>query len=135
MYRSGGAGWSFAGADYDSAGKEVRAGSRAPGRFALFRDTHAPHVMPLNRVGVQGASPYSTWALQARVRERGSGIDADETYFIVDGRRVPSEWDGESSVLRWRPRVAPARGRHAVIVVAVDRAGNAVRTPGRFVVN
>ena len=80
------------------------------------------------------AGPYPRWALEAQLVEQGSGVDPRATSFVVDGRRVPSEWDAVVATLRWRPLRTPARGRHVVTVVATDRAGNVRKTRGAFVV-
>ena len=72
---------------------------------------------------------------RARLTELGSGIDARATRFEVDGRPVPSEWDAEARVLRWRPRTPPDRGSHRYVVVATDRAANVRRLAARFTVN
>jgi len=69
------------------------------------------------------------------VLESGSGVDAAASAFVVDGVRVPSEWDPEASVLRWRPRQPPAPGRHAYEVRVADRAGNTARSTGSFVLD
>jgi hypothetical protein len=80
-----------------------------------------------------GRFAYSRWALEARLNDDGSGVGARTTWFEVDGRRVPSEWDSEERILRWRPRRAPAKGAHRFTVIATDRAGNERRAGGRFV--
>ena len=55
------------------------------------------------------AGPYSRWALEARVVDVGSGVDRRASWFEVDGRRMPAEWDDEAGVLRWRPLRPPRR--------------------------
>jgi hypothetical protein len=94
-------------------------------------------VRPLlvRRRGSAVAVPYSRWALEARASDGGSGVDALASRFEVDGVAVPSELDADAHVLRWRPRVRPARGAHHYVVIAVDRAGNRAQATGRFVIN
>jgi hypothetical protein len=75
---------------------------------------------------------YNRWAVTAALTEQGSGVDPRATWFEIDGKRVPSEWDSEVGVLRWRPAKPPAAGAHRVEVVAADRAGNMRRVPGRI---
>jgi len=65
----------------------------------------------------------------------GSGVDVRGSYFVVDGQRRPSEWDGVHQTLRWKPRRAPASGAHHVTVVAADKAGNTRQVTGRFVLD
>jgi hypothetical protein len=106
--------------------------TRHLGRFALFEDTLAPRIA-MRRVAPHALpGPYSRWALEARLTDEGSGVDAGASRFEVDGHPVPSEWDGEERMLRWRPPRAPGPGAYRFEVVAVDRAGNARRARGRF---
>jgi hypothetical protein len=127
--------WEFLRSVHDSVRGRLEAESRRLGVIAAFRDVMPP------RIGSTGARrsaprrPYSRWALEARLEERGSGVEARETYFEIDGRRVPSEWDGEARTLRWRPRVPPARGQHRYLVIARDRCGNVARRGGTFVLD
>jgi hypothetical protein len=112
------------------------AASSRLGDFALLRDSRAPRIT----VATPGPRPkavpaYSRWAVEARLVDGGSGVDARASYFVIDGKRMPSEWDSEGGVLRWRPRRVPRTGSHRYVVVATDRAGNAARTPGSFVLH
>lgn len=135
LYRDSGDGWEWLGAEGDSGTGRIGAESRRLGRFALFRDVRPP------RVTVPAAPPaplpgaYPRWALEVRVEEQGSGVDARRSLFVVDGRRVPSEWDAVAGTLRWRPLRAPASGRHEVEVCVADRAGNVRRRHGSFVLD
>ncbi|MBI1796754.1 MAG: M23 family metallopeptidase [Candidatus Eisenbacteria bacterium] len=106
------------------------------GTFAVLIDTLAPRIetlRPPRRAGTR--KPYARWALAARLTELGSGIDPRASRLEVDGRPVPSEWDPEARVLRWRPRTPPGRGVHPYEVVAADRAGNVRRVAARFIMN
>lgn len=132
---------------YVSAGRALRAiatgahdgrvtgESRAVGRYALYED-HAPPAIGRPRARVESGAPvpYSRWALLAPLREVGSGLDLTRTHFLIDGAQVPSEYDVDMSLLRWRPRVKPAAGRHTCEVIATDRAGNVNRATGAFVI-
>ena len=136
VYRYGDDGWEWVSATLDSARGNAVFESRRLGRFALLRDRVAPRVAltPAPR-RPRGRPAYSRWAIEARVTEDGSGLDGRASYVMVDGKRMATEWDSEGRILRWRPRTPPARGRHRLVVVATDRAGNITRTPGSFVLD
>lgn len=135
LYRDSGEGWEWIGASLDSATRELSAETRRFGRFALLRDVKAPRIEPAMPPRTPPPWPYPCWALEAKLDERGSGVDATATTFIVDGKRVPSEWDAEVATLRWRPLHPPSRGKHHYEVVAADRAGNVGRRSGSFVLD
>lgn len=133
LYRLDSGGWQWIGADRDSVPRTVAADSWRLGRFALFRDGSGPRVKLLQPPARPAHPvPYSRWAVEATVVEEGSGVDARNTWFEVDRRRVPTEWDPEAGRLRWRPARPPARGQHAVLIVARDKSGNETRTRGSF---
>jgi len=135
VYREGEDGWEWVGATLDTTRGTAEFESRRLGRFALLRDATAPRVALAKARKRPGKTAYNRWAIEARITEQGSGLDARASYLIVDGKRMATEWDSEARVLRWRPRRVPAAGRHRVTVVAVDRAGNQTRTPGSFVLD
>ena len=137
LYRSRGKDWDWVRATIDTVGRSWRAETRSLGRFALLEDVRAPRVRLLRarRRTARGAAPYSRWALEARVQERGSGVDPSRSLFVVDATPVPSEWDVDAQVLRWRPRTPPARGAHRFTVTVYDRAGNRAQAGGRFVID
>ncbi len=135
LYRDGGAGWELVPAAFDSARRELVGDSRRLGGFALLRDDSAPRIALRAPARPQPSAAYSRWALEATVEERGSGVDARASGFVVDGRRRPSEWDAERRVLRWRPLRAPSPGTHRVTVRVADKAGNLARVRGRFVID
>lgn len=135
LYRDSGGGWEWIGAAYDSATRRVSAETRRFGRFALFRDVEAPRIELRAPPRTPPAGAYPTWALEARIVEQGSGVAARASYFLVDGRRVPSEWDAVAETLRWRPLRAPASGQHEFEIVVADRAGNSRRRHGSFVLD
>ncbi|HEY2956256.1 MAG TPA: M23 family metallopeptidase [Candidatus Eisenbacteria bacterium] len=135
LYRHGADGWDYLGAKPGAGANTIEAESRRLGTFALFADTVAPRIVPLAPPRAPGAGPYSRWALEARLTEEGSGVDPRGSAFEVDDVRVPSEWDAEQDVLRWRPLHAPAAGVHRFTVVATDRAGNVARRAGTFVLD
>ena len=132
LYRKGDGDWAWVGDAFDPATRRIEGDSRRLGEFALFRDATAPRVTLRAPPARAALSPYSRWALEAAVTESGSGLNARGSYLEIDGRRVPSEWDPEKSVLRWRPVRPPASGTHRVRVVAADRAGNVSSTRGSF---
>jgi hypothetical protein len=106
------------------------------GRFAFFEDRLAPRVQVLRPPRHRGSvKPYSRWALEARLTEAGSGVDARASYFVVDGKRRPSEWDAVHQLLRWKPIAAPRPGTHRYEIVAADHAGNTARRSGSFVLD
>ncbi len=135
VYQDDGSGWSWVRSTYDSLTACFSADVRRLGRFALLEDRGAPRVTL--RAAPRRAAPgaYSRWALEARAGDDGSGIDGRESRFVVDGRAVPTEWDAEEGVLRWKPTRPPAPGAHRFEVIAVDRAGNRRRATGRFVLD
>jgi murein DD-endopeptidase MepM/ murein hydrolase activator NlpD len=105
------------------------------GEFAFFEDRLAPRIRLLRPPRHRGSqAPYSRWALEARITELGSGVNARASGFVVDGRKRPSEWDAVDQKLRWKPRTPPAAGKHHVVVIAVDKAGNERRVSGIFVI-
>ena len=126
--------WEFVRSVRDSATGRLHAEARRLGKIAAFRDLTAPRIRSTApRRAPRG--PYSRWALETRLEERGSGVEARETYFEIDGRRVPSEWDSEANTLRWRPLAPPARGTHRYQLFARDRCGNLARAEGTFVLD
>ena len=132
LYAGDGIGWSWLTTTLDSTLRRRVGETRHLGRFALFEDTLAPRIAA-RRAAPRGLTgPYPRWALEAGLTDEGSGVDARATRFEVDGRRVPSEWDAEERILRWRPSRVPAKGSHQFVVVAADRAGNERRASGRF---
>ena len=135
LYRDSGGGWEYLGADLERRDGWIGAGTRSLGRFALFRDVVAPRIELIDppRAALAGLPPR--WALEARVTEEGSGVDARSSGFVVDGRRVPSEWDAVVNTLRWRPLRPPASGRHEVEIVVADRARNVRRRHESFVLD
>jgi hypothetical protein len=133
LYRDSGGGWEWLGAEPDRREGWIGAGTRSLGRFALFRDVTAPRIRLLPPSRVAGAAVR--WTLEARVIEEGSGVDARASAFVVDGRRVPSEWDAVENTLRWSPLRPPGGGRHALEIVVADRAGNVRRRHASFVLD
>jgi hypothetical protein len=135
LYRRGEDGWDWIGGSFDQKRGEFSADSRQLGRFALMRDTLAPRVLLRRPRRIAETEPYSRWALEASVTENGSGVDGRASYFVVDGKRVPTEWDSEQRRLRWRPARRPPKGQHRVEVIAADRAANTRRSLGTFVLD
>jgi hypothetical protein len=136
VYRRDGAAsrWSWIESEWDSVARSFRAGPSRLGQFALLRDDAPPEVLAPVAARGAGGRPYSTWSLRARVVDRASGVAARRSTLVVDGARVPTEWDAEAGVLRWRPLARPAPGRHEVRVEAFDRAGNRTVRRGVFVI-
>jgi len=125
--------WEWNDAKWDSAARTFTASSSRLGQFALVRDTAPPEVTPLPAPAKVPGGPYSTWALTSRVKDEMSGVAGDSSGFEVDGKRVPTEWDAEEHVLRWRPRVPPAAGTHRYRLSVLDNAGNQTVRTGSFV--
>jgi hypothetical protein len=126
--------WEWTDAKWDSATHTFTAMSSRLGQFALVRDTAPPEVLSPSSPAKVPGGPYSTWALTAHVQDAMSGIAGDASGYDVDGARVPTEWDAEEHVLRWRPRVAPAAGTHRYKLSVVDHAGNRTVRSGSFVI-
>lgn len=133
--RRGNGSWEWMGARYDDSTRTLAAESGQTGVFAVMRDTLAPRVRVLAPPRAASKGPYSRWQIVAPVVERGSGLDGAASAFVVDGVRVPTEWDPEEKQLRWRPLSPPAKGKHSYVVRAVDRAGNATTRRGTFVLD
>jgi hypothetical protein len=136
LYMASEAAWNPARSETASSapsGQAITGEALTLGRIAVFQDVSPPHVGLARATRLRTPAP-DHWALQCAIVERGSGLDLDATYFTVDGRRVPSEWDPEHGVLRWRPLHAPAAGSHEYEVRATDRAGLESRSRGRFVI-
>ncbi len=133
FYQDDGSGWSWLSSKRE--GGSLVASTRRLGSFAVAIDDTPPIVAPLKAPRRAARTPYSRWALEARASDGGSGVDARGSYFTVDGRRVPSEWDSEVGLLRWKPLAPPAKGAHVYQVVVADRAGNTRRSSGRFVLD
>jgi hypothetical protein len=126
--------WDWNDARFDSVARTFTTTTSRLGQFALVRDEAAPEVtLPAASTRMPGG-PYPTWALTARAKDAMSGVAGDESGFEVDGRRVPTEWDAEEHVLRWRPRAAPAAGSHRYRLLVVDHAGNRTVRTGTFVI-
>jgi hypothetical protein len=136
MYRRDDSGdaWEWADGVLDSVGGAFHAEATRFGQFAVLRDEAAPEVTLLATPGRGSAGPYSRWAFEARVIDRTSGVAGRKCSIRVDGKAVPAEWDAESKVLRWRPLQVPAKGKHEVVVEAVDRVGNRTVRTGSFVI-
>jgi hypothetical protein len=136
LYRFDGEEWTYEGSDRRPAadGTWIGADVKRFSRFALARDIAAPVVEwrepPL--VVTAGAATQSRTTgprppFRARVRDDGSGFREDDLTFIVDGKRVPTEWDPDAGEIRYEPRAPLAAGRHVLIAEAKDRAGLVTR--------
>lgn len=126
--------WDWIDADWDSVARAFRVNAGRLGQFAMLRDTTPPSVTVLTPAARPAAGDYARWRLSARVRDAASGIRGRESAFTVDGARVPTEWDAEEGVLRWRPRVAPTPGTHRWRLEVTDRVGNRAVRSGTFVI-
>jgi hypothetical protein len=126
--------WEWNDATWDGGSRTFRTNTTRLGQFALVRDTAPPEVTALPAPAGPRGGPYSTWALTARAHDRLSGIDTRASAFVVDGARVPTEFDPDAQVLRWRPRSAPKSGRHTWRLDVSDHAGNHTVRSGVFVI-
>jgi len=126
--------WEWNDARWDSVQRTFTTNTMRLGQFALVRDTAPPEVTPLPASAKVALGPYSTWALTASVKDEMSGIAGDSSGYEVDDKRVPTEWDAEQHVLRWRPRVPPAAGTHRYRLSVLDHAGNRTVRSGTFVI-
>jgi hypothetical protein len=127
--------WDWLSTTLDSLTGMAWADATHLGQFAVVRDEAAPRVDAPSASRVPPAGPYPAWELTAAVSDSLSGVDARASALVVDGVRVPTEWDAEAGVLRWRPLVPPTPGEHRARVEAVDRAGNATVREGLFVLD
>jgi hypothetical protein len=127
--------WEWVKSSYDEATRVFTMESATFGQFALMHDTTPPRVILVAPPRVTATGAYSRWALTAAVSDAGSGIDRETSAFQVDGERVPTEYDADAHVLRWRALQPPAAGRHTYTVEVADRAGNRTRSSGVFVLD
>jgi len=134
-YGDFGSGWEWVGGAASGDPAAVAGESRRLGRFAAFADTMAPRAVLLHVARHRAPGPYSTWSLKARVIEEGSGVEGRESFFRVDGQRVPCEWDEPRDLLIWRPLAPPSAGTHAYEIEVRDHAGNVRRLSGVFVLD
>lgn len=125
--------WTWVGDRHPNGPYELE--SRRLGWFAEFEDTLGPRIRLRTPSRKPSLGAYSRWALEAGLVEKGSGVDARASHFVVNGQRVPTEWDPEADVLRWRPLKRPRAGTHRYDVVAADRAGNLSVRSGTFVLD
>ena len=116
---------------HDPAHVERRDAQARPLRAARGRERPARETPA--RAAPRGARRQALLALGARGPRRGAGERRRSR--VVDGVAVPSEWDLDAQVLRWRPRTPPARGAHRFTVIVFDHAGNRAQASGRFVLN
>lgn len=125
LYRRTSDDWEYVRWSRRADGRGWDAESSRLGDFALFADTLAPRITPLKPARtVPAKAAYPRWAVEATIAEGGSGLDGRMSYFTVDGKRVPTEWDPEANALRWRPLQRPKKGTHQLTILATDRAGN-----------
>jgi hypothetical protein len=135
LYRFGDDGWEWAGARVDSVTHRVDVDLRRFGRYSLFHDETAPRASLKEPPRRAPKGEYPTWAIEAAVTEHGSGLDPRASHLELDGKAVPTEWDPEAQVLRFRPAKMPSKGSHEAAAVVVDRAGNSARTTRTFVLD
>jgi hypothetical protein len=112
--------WSLV-TEVDRAGK-FAGSSRRFGAIAVFADTTAPRIVPMAAYRWRAAQEAPAFA--AALRDGGAGLSASDQSVLLDGRRVPAEYDPESGRLTWRPRARIAAGHHELRFEAVDRLGN-----------
>jgi hypothetical protein len=126
--------WEWSDAAWDSTARTFRVETGRLGQFALVRDDTPPEVTLRAAPTHVRAAAYPQWELTAQVADRVSGIDGRHSFLSVDEARVPTEWDPEARLLRWRPYRAPRPGRHPYRVEVVDQAGNRTVKHGAFVI-
>jgi len=134
LFVDGGEDWGWVPATFDSVHGVARGETRQLGWYEVLADTSAPRIGAPRSAGSR-YGPYPRWAIEAVLEERGSGVDARQSWIEFDGVRRPSEWDPEAAVLRWRPVARPAKGTHRVEVVATDKAGNVRRRTASLVLD
>jgi hypothetical protein len=126
--------WEWSDAAWDSTARTFRVETGRLGQFALVRDDTPPEVTLRAAPTHVRAAAYPQWELTTHVADRVSGIDGRHSFLSVDEARVPTEWDPEARLLRWRPYRAPRPGRHPYRVEVVDQAGNRTVKHGAFVI-
>jgi hypothetical protein len=99
---------------------------RRLGRFVLARDVEPPTVSFLSPTHGQVLTSRQP-RIRARVRDRESGFREDDVTFLIDGRRVPTEWNPEADSMQHRPTSPLSPGRHVIVAEATDRSGLVTR--------
>jgi hypothetical protein len=126
--------WDWTEAAWDSATRTFRVEAGRLGEFAIVRDDAPPEVTLRPAPAHVRATAYPLWELTAHAADATSGIDGRHSFFTVDGTHVPTEWDPEAKVLRWRPHESPRPGKHPYRVEVMDLAGNRTVKHGAFVI-
>lgn len=98
---------------------ETGARAKTPllGSFALLRDIEPPHI------GEFSIDPGGT-RVKVQVWDRGSGLSDSGIVLKLDGRQVIAEYLPLKDQLLYRCDPPPAPGRHELVVLLRDRAGN-----------
>ncbi len=115
--------WIYEGGDPDPARGSISLKFRRYGRFALLLDESPPvitEVIPAN--GSRGLPQRP--AIEARVQEIGMGLNYDGVAFVLDGSPLESEFDPDRGLSKVLDPPVLSPGRHVLVVLATDRAGN-----------
>jgi len=126
--------WRFVARRVDPAAPEVSARTRSLSRYALIRDDAPPSIFgvrPADGSTVRTLRPR----LQAKVTDVGAGFESEDLQIHLDGSRRIAEWDPEREILTYTLREPLRPGSHTMIVYAVDRAGNSVKSESHFYVS
>jgi hypothetical protein len=124
--------WVFIDNEVDSVRQTVSARVLSLERFALIRDTQPPQISnayPPDGTRLRTRRPL----LKVRVKDERSGLaDEERVFMLLDGRRVPAEYDPEADELRYRPRRDLEPGKHTLVISAEDQNGNRARHEATF---
>jgi hypothetical protein len=123
--------WSWLASEADSAGT-IRAATRRPGIFAVFRDDVPPVVgAPVAGFSHSYATADTTVEIHIPVDDTGSGFDEARTVIRVGDVRRVFRWDFVGKKIIVPLRGEPIIGPLSVRAVVFDRIGNrtAVEAP------
>jgi hypothetical protein len=125
--------WNFVSRRVDPSAPEITVQTRRLSRYALILDDARPEIFslrPTHGSTVRTRSPR----LQAMVTDVGSGFEAEDIQIHLDGTKVIAEWDPERNLITYNARRPLSIGSHQMVVYAVDRAGNSVKSEATFYV-
>lgn len=91
--------------------------------FAIMEDVQPPKVTrlrPHDGARIRNARP----TLQARIQDKGSGLDWDSVYFTIDGERLITAWEADRGHVWVRVPYDLDPGPHDIEFSVADRAGN-----------
>ncbi len=121
LYFRANGGWIFQTGKPDSGGRTYSTTlTRTLGELTLMTDLQPPSI---GRLRVSARKGLISMAF--RYHDNLSGVDADEIKVYIDGKLVIPEIDGEHRSVTVTSDSRYEKGKHAVMITAKDRMGNA----------